>query len=206
MKKPIFLVLILLLAGLLSCGCKKDKTGKGAGADSGKKSGPAAEQPAKPAPAAPPMFGALAADLCNPDRIPELMVQAVDFTTRMRSTDLMLDLQDKTMDQLLEQGRAEMQALAGDMKADLAAHPFETCDILEEKVDCKDAAEDMAMGGGSLFTTPAVMDVLKAMNVASCGYITASFKLKDRQPESQKFLAGKAGGQWRLIAQMPEMR
>lgn len=206
MKKSASLLLVFLLAGLVSGGCAKHKSGTPAGADSGKKAGPPVQQPATPAPAPPPLFGALAADLCTADRIPELMVQAVEFTTRMRSTDLMLDLQDKTLDQILEDARAEMQALAGDMKADLAAHPFESCDIVEEPIDCRDAAEDMALGGGSLFTAPAVLDALKAMNVAACGYITASFKLKDREPESQKFLAGKAAGQWRLVTQMPEMR
>ena len=151
-------------------------------------------------------FGALAADLCRAEKYPGLVVQAFEFTTRLRNTDLMLDLQDMSLEQALEQARVEADQVAGELKKDLDAHPMETCATSEEDVPCVDAAEDLSAAGGALFESTAVQSIFKAMGVTACGYLVADYKLQGREFQSQKFLAGKRNGQWQMLTEMPEMR
>jgi hypothetical protein len=204
MRKIVPAIMFFFALGLVPAGCRKHD-GNSKPADKAAHA-PADTQPQNKKPSKPPVFGTLAADLCSAGRIPGLMVQSVEFITRLRGTALMLDLQDKTLDQAIEEARAEMESLTGDMKTDLAAHPIESCEVMEEPAPCETAAADLSTGGGALFSEDAVLGVLEAMRVDSCGYLVVSYKLKGREAQSQKFLAGKTGGSWRIITEMPEMR
>ena len=198
----------LILAALVFCaGCSRAPDESGENGSSSRAQEPRENQAPGPSEPGPPaLFGSLARDLCSAESIPDLVSQTVEFTARLRNTDLMLDLQEMTMNDVLEQARADMDEMAAALAEDLQAHPLETCRAAEEPVGCATAAGDMALAGGALFTSDSVESVLDAMGVTSCGYITVSYKLEGRAPESQVFLAGKSGGRWRLLTEMPEMR
>lgn len=198
-----------LCLGLALCGCKsKSRTPATTHAASGKNSRTGDRPDNKSGNRAKGLFGTLASDLCSPDQIPLMPRQIVEFSVRLRSTDLMLDLEDLSLEQRLTQAYDELENenLAGALRQELKEHPLETCQVSEEKMGCNITAEDLSVGGGGLFTADAVQNVFSAMDISACGYLVVDSKLQGREPLSQKFLVGKSRGTWQLLTEMPEMR